>query len=120
MSRKNTGLITECPVTYAISMIGGKWHLPIIWALSKSHVLRYNELKKRLCCITNMMLSQSLKELEGYGLIERTQFPEIPPRVEYSLTQAGLALMPAINELAEWGAGQMAVRREQPAAEQAE
>lgn len=104
--------ITNCPVTYAINMIGGKWHLPIIWILSQNQVLRYNELKRKITGITNMMLTQSLKELTGYGLINRKQFPEIPPRVEYSLTEAGLALLPAINELAKWGARQMAVHQQ--------
>ena len=116
MGRKDKGISTECPVTYAISMIGGKWHFPIIWALSKSPVLRYSELKKVLCGgITNMMLSQSLKELLEYGLVNRIQYPQIPPRVEYSLTEAGLALLPAINELAKWGEKQMAARSAQPA-----
>jgi len=56
------------------------------------------------------MLTQSLKEMESCGLIHREQYPEIPPRVEYSLTQAGLELLPAIDELAKWGARQMALR----------
>lgn len=103
----NPKMISDCPVTYAINMIGGKWHYPIIWALSKSPVLRYNELKKSICGITNMMLSQSLKDMEEHGLISRTQFQEIPPRVEYSLAEAGLELLPAINELAKWGRKQM-------------
>lgn len=104
---KNTVTI-DCPVTYAINLIGGKWHFPIIWALSKNSNLRYNELKRSLNGITNTMLSQSLKELEKHGIINRIQYPEIPPRVEYSLTQSGLSLMPAINELAKWGGRQMA------------
>jgi DNA-binding HxlR family transcriptional regulator len=70
-------------------------------------VLRYSELRRNLNGITNMMLSQSLKELEGYDLIKRTQYPEIPPKVEYTLTATGHALLPAINELAKWGATQM-------------
>ena len=111
MDHKNRMDQIRCPVTYAINMIGGKWHLPIIWTLSRCGVLRYNELKRKLSGVTNMMLTQSLKELEGYGLIHRVQFPEIPPRVEYSLAEAGLELLPAIDELAKWGARQMAANR---------
>jgi len=96
-----------CPVTYALSMIGGKWKLPILRALSPNEVLRYNELKRRIVGITNMMLSQSLKELEANGLITRNQYPEIPPRVEYSLTQSGIDLRPTLAELATWGTEQM-------------
>jgi DNA-binding HxlR family transcriptional regulator len=107
---KNMCYINDCPVTFAIRMIGGKWHLPVLWLLGKNPVVRYNELKRSLVGITNMMLSQTLKDLEGYSLICRKQYPEIPPRVEYSLAQAGLALMPAIEELAKWGEEQMVAR----------
>ena len=86
MDRLSLCDITECPITYALGMIGGKWHLPIIYLLSKNKVARYSELKKCLLGITNMMLSQSLKELEANGIVCRKQYPEIPPRVEYSLT----------------------------------
>jgi DNA-binding HxlR family transcriptional regulator len=99
--------INGCPVVYALNMIGGKWQLPIIWALSPNKVLRYNEIKRQVCGITNMMLSQCLKELENNGLIIRVQYMEIPPRVEYYLTAAGISLLPALDELAKWGAKQM-------------
>ena len=102
MSRKEKAQ-AECPVLYALSLIGGKWHLPVIWALSRHKLLRYNELKRNVCGITNMMLSQALKDLEANGLINRVQYNEIPPRVEYSLTKAGLSLLPALDELARWG-----------------
>lgn len=92
-----------CPLTYALDLIGGKWRLPIIWALSQNNTLRYNELKREVDGITNMMLSQSLKEMEAYGLVNRKQFMEIPPRVEYSLTEAGKDLIPALESLAKWG-----------------
>lgn len=99
--------IGKCPVTYALRLIGGKWKLPILWALSCKGVLRYNELKRCVCGITNMMLSQSLKELEKNGLVRRVQYMEIPPHVEYSLSRSGESLMPALNELAAWGTEQM-------------
>lgn len=96
-----------CPVTFALKLIGGKWNMPILYILRIESPLRYNELRRRLDGITNMMLSQSLKELEASGLITRTQYPEIPPRVEYAITESGLALKKVIDELAIWGQAQM-------------
>lgn len=93
----------DCPLTYALNLIGGKWRLPIIWALNKNGTMRYNELKVRIDGITNMMLTQSLKELEAYGIINREQFMEVPPRVEYSLTTDGEKLILALKALADWG-----------------
>lgn len=93
----------NCPLTFALNLIGGKWRLPIIWALSKNGTMRYNELKRHIEGITNMMLTQSLKDLELYGIVERKQFMEIPPRVEYSLTENGENLIPALKALASWG-----------------
>lgn len=93
----------NCPLTFALNLIGGKWRLPIIWALSKNGTMRYNELKRSIHGITNMMLTQSLKELESDGIINRKQFMEVPPRVEYSLTDNGENLIPALKALADWG-----------------
>lgn len=95
--------LDSCPLTYALNIIGGKWRLPIIWALSKNSIMRYNELKRHIHGITNMMLTQSLKELESSGIIYRKQYMEIPPRVEYSLTPNGEDLIPALKTLADWG-----------------
>lgn len=92
-----------CPLTFALNLIGGKWRLPIIWALSKNGTMRYNELRRSIGGITNMMLTQSLRELESYGIVYRKQYMEIPPRVEYSLTQSGENLIPALKALARWG-----------------
>lgn len=93
----------DCPLTFALTLIGSKWRLPIIWALWKNKTIRYNELKRQVDGITNMVLSQALKEMEKQGLVVRKQFMEIPPRVEYSLTEAGEALIPSLKSLAEWG-----------------
>lgn len=95
----------DCPLTYALTLIGSKWRLPIIWALWNGKTLRYNELKRRVEGITNMVLSQSLKEMETQGLILRQQYMEMPPRVEYSLTKDGEALIPSLESLAKWGKG---------------
>ncbi len=98
------GNFDNCPLTFALNIIGKKWRLPIIWALSKNEFMRYNELKRVIDGITNMMLTQTLKELELHDIIKRKQFNEIPPRVEYSLTDNGEDLIPALKALANWGA----------------
>ena len=93
----------NCPVSSALKVIEGKWKLPILWVLSQNGTLRYNELRKGVVGITNMMLTSSLKELEHNNIINRKQYNEIPPHVEYSLTDAGKKLMPVLDELAKWG-----------------
>ncbi|EKQ57352.1 MULTISPECIES: helix-turn-helix domain-containing protein [unclassified Clostridium] len=97
----------QCPVIYALDIVGQKWRLPIMWYLSEKEPVRYNELKRRIKGITNMMLTKSLKELEEHNLIIRIQYDTIPPKVEYSLTERGKALLPALNELNKWGQEQL-------------
>ena len=78
-----------------------------MWYLLEAEPARYNELKRRIKGITNMMLTKSLKELEEHKLIVRTQYETIPPKVEYSLTERGKELLPALNELNKWGKEQL-------------
>ncbi len=92
----------KCSVLYALDIIGGKWRMPILWYLSQSD-FRYNELKRKLNGITNIMLTRSLKELEEYGLIHRNEYSQIPPYVVYSITEQGKKLIPALVALKEWG-----------------
>ena len=98
---------TKCPIIYALNIVGQKWKLPIMWYLFKNETTRYNELKRRVKGITNMMLTKSLRELEERMLIVRTQYETIPPKVEYSLTERGKALLPALDELYIWGEEQI-------------
>lgn len=108
---------SECPVIYALEIVGQKWKLPILWYLYKKESTRYNELKRRVNGITNMMLTKSLQELELHQLITRTQYYTVPPRVEYALTQRGQALIPALNALYDWGVDQLDLdkkRKNQP------
>lgn len=98
---------TQCPVIYALDIVGQKWKLPIMWYLSNKNAIRYNELKRKVKGITNMMLTKSLQELEAHQLIVRTQYETIPPKVEYSLTKRGKALLPTLNELYTWGTEQI-------------
>ncbi|MBP2651374.1 MAG: putative transcriptional regulator [Firmicutes bacterium] len=101
----------KCAVGYALNTIGGKWKLPVLWILSQNGTLRYNELKKSVTGITNMMLTSSLKELEESGLVNRVQYNEIPPRVEYSLTEIGEKFLPVLDEVAKWGEQLMNLNR---------
>lgn len=92
-----------CPVVHAFDIIGGKWKVPIIWHISDEKSIRYNELKRRIPGITNIMLTRSLKSLEEYGLIKRNEHNKIPPHVEYSLTELCEELLPALKIINEWG-----------------
>ena len=91
------------PFAYAMSLINGKWKMHILFWLWKKEILRYGELKRLLGNITHKMLSTQLKELEADGLINRKEYPQIPPKVEYSMTELGLRLMPVLQSLCEWG-----------------
>jgi len=95
--------IKKCAVVYALEIIGGKWRLPIIWELSAQETMRYNELKRHLDGITNIMLTRALKGLEVHKLVKRVELSQIPPRVEYSLTDSCKKLLPALEIINEWG-----------------
>ncbi|MCX7694414.1 MAG: helix-turn-helix transcriptional regulator [Caloramator sp.] len=97
----------NCPVEYTLSIIGGKWKTVILWHLSNNEVLRYGELKRLVNGITHKTLSNQLKELEADGLINRKEYYQIPPKVEYSLTDKGKGLMPILKALCEWGSKNM-------------
>lgn len=101
----------RCPVLYALGVVGQKWKLPILWYLHEKPTTRFNELKRRVPGISNIMLTKSLRELEEAGLVHRDQKETVPPHVEYSLTERGEALLPALNELFAWGEQQMAYDR---------
>lgn len=93
----------NCPVQYTLRILQGKWNERIIYELSKYDSLRFGELKKIISEITSTMLSSTLKDLEEQGLVKRTQYNEIPVRVEYSLTEKGKELHPVFAEMAKWG-----------------
>jgi DNA-binding HxlR family transcriptional regulator len=105
MNRKNF-YNDYCPILHALNIIGGKWRLPILWSLSDGS-LRYNQLKRKLNGITNIMLTRSLQDLEEYGLIKRIQHSEIPLHVEYFLTKNAKKLAPAMLLIQEWGKEQI-------------
>ena len=92
----------SCPVELSMSVIQGKWKALILWQL-RNGTQRYSEIRKALPRITHKMLSQQLKELEADGVVHREVYPVVPPKVEYSLTQQGLTLMPLLEEMQLWG-----------------
>ncbi|MCC8123404.1 MAG: helix-turn-helix transcriptional regulator [Oscillospiraceae bacterium] len=93
-----------CPLRHMLQLFGGKWKLPIVCMLSSGTPLRYSTIQRRLCDITNVMLAQSLKELEAAGIVHREQYNEVPPRVEYTLTGKGKSILPALTQMAAWAA----------------
>ena len=96
-----------CPIVYALDMIGQKWKIPILWHLADEGTLRYNELKRGIYGITNIMLTKSLQELEERGLVHREEYGMIPPKVEYSLTERGQTLIPLLKDFDKWGKEQV-------------
>ncbi|MDL2214144.1 helix-turn-helix transcriptional regulator [Clostridia bacterium OttesenSCG-928-O13] len=95
--------VFKCTDIYTMDVISGKWRLPIIWILSTQKCMRYNELRRKLDGITNIMLTRSLQGLEAYGLVTRKEYRQIPPRVEYSLTEKCKDLLPALEIINAWG-----------------
>ncbi|RNL85910.1 transcriptional regulator [Sinomicrobium pectinilyticum] len=105
MKKNNNEVI--CPVDYAFRRIGGKYKGRILWYLHRHQVLRYGELRRAIRDITTKMLTQTLRELEDDGLINRKVYHEVPPKVEYFLTETGKELIPFIEHLSQWGEKQM-------------
>ena len=93
-----------CPMELMFGIIGGKWKTRIICTLNLNPSLRYGEIKRRVRGITPTMLASSLRELEALRIISRTQYDEMPVRVEYALTDAGRSLVPILLEIRDWSA----------------
>lgn len=94
----------------ALQLLEGKWKLVIIAQLFANDVIRFSELERQVDGVTQKMLIQQLKQLEKDGLIRRTVYPQVPPKVEYSLTEFGRSLAPAITALREWAENGKAAR----------
>ena len=103
----------NCPMVSAINVIGGKWK-PIILHMLSAGTMRFGELKKNIPPVSQKMLTQQLRELEADGIILRTVYAEVPPRVEYLLSDKGATLTPILNHLYAWGEENSAYS-EQPA-----
>lgn len=93
----------SCPVTATMHVIGGKWKAILINAIYHTSPARFGELKRSVIGITQSMLTSQLRELEEDGIINRKIYAEVPPKVEYTLTEFGLTLSPIILSLAKWG-----------------
>ena len=94
--------LPNCPVATTVSLIGSKWKLLIIRNLM-DRPWRFNELRRDLDGISQKVLTDSLRSMEADGIITRTVFPEVPPRVEYALSELGESLRPVIEDMAAWG-----------------
>lgn len=92
-----------CSVEAAIGLLDGKWKSLILWNLLTEKILRFNELKRRIPNVTQRMLTNQLRELEQDGLIIRTVYPQVPPKVEYELSALGQTSKPILVALKEWG-----------------
>ena len=95
-------LLPECPVATTVQLIGNKWKLLIIRNL-RTRPWRFNELQKNLDGISQKVLTDSLRSMEADGLITRTVYAEVPPRVEYSLSELGETMRPILDAMEEWG-----------------
>ena len=97
----------KCPLHYAMSVIGGKWKVQIVCALTSAGQLRYNALRGKLDGISNTVLATALRELETDGLVVRTVYLEVPVRVEYSPTDSCRELLPILEQLSDWAEKRM-------------
>jgi|TARA_Y100000389_G_C17295340_1_gene430205 DNA-binding HxlR family transcriptional regulator len=96
----------NCPITYSMKVIGGKWK-PIIFMRLSHGINRFGILSRSIEGISKNMLTRELRDLEKHGIIDRKIFAEIPPRVEYSLTEKGKTLLPVFKKLGDWGAANL-------------
>ncbi|MFB5265654.1 winged helix-turn-helix transcriptional regulator [Paenibacillus enshidis] len=100
---KGEGNIQETPFGYTLSVIGGKWKMLILYLLAEKQPVRFNDMKRQIGAITFKTLSSQLKELEADGMVNRKEYPQVPPKVEYSLTEKAETLLPILEQLCDWG-----------------
>lgn len=111
MSEKNLkifGAAENCPVRNVVDRIGDKWSVLVLLVLEEGEVLRFNEICGYINTISQKMLTVTLKALEADGLVKRTVYPQIPPKVEYQLTPRGKSLLPHLHGLVSWANENMA------------
>ena len=100
-------LYPNCPIRNVLSRVGDKWSMLVLFTLESNDTQRFKELQRNIPYISQKMLTATLKMLEADGLISREVFPEVPPRVEYSLTKKGKSLLPLIDNLLSWASENM-------------
>ena len=108
MEHENCPCMETCPLNRAMALIGGKWKMQILCSLYNNGPTRYNQLKKTLDGVSNTVLANALRELEGDGLVHRQEYLEVPVRVEYAITEPCRQLIPILDALGDWS---MASRR---------
>ncbi|WP_335936678.1 winged helix-turn-helix transcriptional regulator [Streptomyces sp. PTD5-9] len=99
-----------CGIDTAMEVIGGKWKVLVLWALHENPCLRFGRLRRLLPGVTEKVLTSHLREMEADGIVRRVSYDEVPPRVEYSLTEDGARLNDALRPLAAWGRERSAAR----------
>ena len=99
--------IADCPIRNVLSRLGDKWSILVMVVLNTNGIMRFSDLHRNIEDISHRMLTVTLRTLESDGLVSRKAYPEVPPRVEYCLTNMGKDLMPHINGLVEWAANNM-------------
>lgn len=102
MYQKKSEADIRCPLEYGLELFGGKWKSRVICVLNEKGTLRYSSIRKEMLNITDAVLAATLKELINDGLVSRKQYDEIPPRVEYSLTDRGKSVVPILQSICKW------------------
>lgn len=102
MYKKKLAADIRCPLEYGLEVFGGKWKSRIICVLAAQEPLRYSQLRREMSNITDAVLAATLKDLLGTGMIQRRSYDEIPPRVEYSLTDKGHSVVPILQSICRW------------------
>lgn len=92
----------RCPLEYGLTVFGGKWKSRVICVLAEKGTLRYSSIRKEMANITDAVLASTLKELIADGIVKRQQFDEIPPRVEYCLSEKGISVVPILQTICKW------------------
>ncbi len=92
----------KCGIDVTLALVGGKWKASILWHLAQE-TMRFSDLQRQFSDITRKMLTQQLRELEADGLVHREVYPQVPPKVEYSLTEKGKTIFPILDLMGEWG-----------------
>jgi DNA-binding HxlR family transcriptional regulator len=94
----------KCGIDLTLAVVGGKWKASILWHLAHE-TMRFSDLQRQFSNTTRKMLTQQLRELEADGLVHREVYPQVPPKVEYSLTKKGTTIIPILNQMCEWARG---------------
>jgi len=92
----------KCTIDVTLAVVGGKWKASILWHLAQA-TMRFSDLQRQFSDTTRKMLTQQLRELELDGLVHREVYPQVPPKVEYSLTEKGKSIYPILEQMCEWG-----------------